>query len=86
MAWNPVEGQLSHIKATMDTSDFDFAAAERIVQTSRLRGVWIFFLCAALLSSVSVLRVLQFESYSAFWAALVRQGASRSGGLWWSSS
>ena len=59
MAWNPVEGQLSHIKATMDTSDFDFAAAERIVQTSRLRGVWIFFLCAALLSSVSVLRVLQ---------------------------
>ena len=59
MRFNPLAGQLAQIENTMDTSNFDTAAAIRIVETARARGFWVFVMCAAVLFAVSLLRLLQ---------------------------
>ncbi|CAJ1372353.1 unnamed protein product [Effrenium voratum] len=60
MHYNPLAGQLIYIQETMDTSNFDWPAANRMVETSRCRGTLIFFICAGVLSLVSILRLLQY--------------------------
>ena len=60
MHYNPLAGQLIYIQETMDTSNFDWPAANRMVETSRYRGTLIVFICAGVLSLVSILRLLQY--------------------------